>query len=134
MTRRSSPNLAVEQSLALDQMASTRCRSNAPWEAPNAQRVGSPDTRQLGQQANSIFAALPAASLSTATRPIFGAEPSELSLLYVLFYIASSGDERNPGTFERNFNTRGGGQQDRARRQPGDRSAGSSRSSAAGSS
>jgi monoamine oxidase len=48
-----------------------------------------------------------------ATRPIFGAEPRELSLLYVLFYIAASGDERNPGTFERNFNTRGGGQQSR---------------------
>ena len=48
-----------------------------------------------------------------ATRPIFGAEPRELSLLYVLFYIASSGDERNPGTFERNFNTRGGAQESR---------------------
>ena len=48
-----------------------------------------------------------------ATRPIFGAEPRELSLLFVLFYIASSGNETNPGTFERNFNTRGGAQQQR---------------------
>ena len=31
----------------------------------------------------------------------------------MLFYIASSGNEQNPGTFERNFNTRGGAQQDR---------------------
>ena len=46
-----------------------------------------------------------------ATRPIFGAEPGELSLLYVLFYIAASGNEENVGTFERNFNTRGGAQQ-----------------------
>ena len=46
-------------------------------------------------------------------RPIFGAEPRELSLLFVLFFIAASGDERTPGTFERNFNTRGGAQQDR---------------------
>lgn len=45
-----------------------------------------------------------------ATRPIFGAEARDLSLLFVLFYIAASGDERNPGTFERNFNTRGGAQ------------------------
>ena len=45
-----------------------------------------------------------------ATRPIFGAEPRELSLLFVLFYIASSGNEENPGTFERNFNTRNGAQ------------------------
>jgi monoamine oxidase len=48
-----------------------------------------------------------------ATEPIFGAEARQLSLLYVLFYIAASGNEKNPGTFERNFNTRGGGQQDR---------------------
>jgi monoamine oxidase len=48
-----------------------------------------------------------------ATRAIFGAEPRELSLLFVLFYLAASGDERTPGTFERNFNTRNGAQQDR---------------------
>ena len=50
---------------------------------------------------------------ATATRPIFGAEPRELSLLFVLFYIASSGNERNVGTFERNFNTRNGAQEQR---------------------
>ncbi len=48
-----------------------------------------------------------------ATRPIFGAEPREISLLYVLFYIAGSGNEENVGTFERNFNTRGGAQESR---------------------
>ena len=53
------------------------------------------------------------ALLPVATRPIFGAEPRELSLLFVLFYVASSGNAQNPGTFERNFNTRGGAQQDR---------------------
>jgi monoamine oxidase len=41
---------------------------------------------------------------------VFGAEPRELSLLFVLFYIAASGNEQNPGTFERNFNTQGGAQ------------------------
>jgi monoamine oxidase len=48
-----------------------------------------------------------------ATRPIFGAEPREISLLFALFFIAASGDERTPGTFERNFSTRNGAQQDR---------------------
>ncbi len=48
--------------------------------------------------------------VSLATRPIFGAEPRELSLLYVLFYIAASGNAENVGTFERNFNTRDGAQ------------------------
>ena len=41
--------------------------------------------------------ALPARSCPLATRPIFGAEPRELSLLFTLFYIASSGNEQNLG-------------------------------------
>jgi monoamine oxidase len=51
--------------------------------------------------------------VSAACEPIFGAEAREISLLYVLFYIASSGNEQNVGTFERNFNTQGGGQETR---------------------
>src|SRR5437667_7206338 len=47
---------------------------------------------------------------AAATEAIFGCEPRELSLLYALFYIAASGNEQNPGTFERNFNTQGGAQ------------------------
>jgi monoamine oxidase len=50
---------------------------------------------------------------SAATEAIFGAEPRDLSLLYTLFYIAASGDENNQGTFERNFNTGGGAQEQR---------------------
>jgi monoamine oxidase len=94
----------------LDQMATT-VPVDAPWEASNA---ASWETYTLERwvnenSANPGFRAL----VPAATRPIFGAEPRELSLLFVLFYIASSGDERNPGTFERNFNTRGGAQQSR---------------------
>ena len=48
--------------------------------------------------------------VAVATRPIFGAEPRELSFLFTLFYIAASGDEKHPGTFERNFSTRDGAQ------------------------
>ena len=94
----------------LDQM-STTVPVDAPWEASNAE---SWETYTLERwidenSANPNFRAL----VPAATRPIFGAEPRELSLLFVLFYIASSGDERNPGTFERNFDTRGGAQQSR---------------------
>jgi monoamine oxidase len=91
----------------LDQM-STTVPVSAPWQAPSA---GSWDGQTLetwlqGHSVTKRFLDLTAA----ATRPIFGAEPRELSLLFVLFYIASSGDERNPGTFERNFDTRDGAQ------------------------
>ncbi len=50
---------------------------------------------------------------TAAIRAIFAAEPRDISLLFALFFIAASGDERNVGTFERNFSTRNGAQQDR---------------------
>jgi monoamine oxidase len=94
----------------LDQM-STSVPVNAPWTSSTA---ADDDGQTFASwiKANSVtprFQHL----IPAATRPIFGCEPSELSLLFVLFYIASSGNEKNPGTFERNFNTRGGGQQSR---------------------
>jgi monoamine oxidase len=48
-----------------------------------------------------------------AVRSIFGAEPSEMSMLFALFYIAAAGNEKTPGTFERLFSTRNGSNQDR---------------------
>jgi monoamine oxidase len=94
----------------LDDM-STSVPVDAPWMAPDAETY---DRQTLAEwiQANSAterFRRL----VPAATRPIFGAEPDELSLLFVLFYIAASGNEKNPGTFERNFNTRNGAQENR---------------------
>jgi monoamine oxidase len=94
----------------LDGMART-VPVDAPWQAPQA-AAWDGQTLESWINANSLsgeFRALAAA----ATRPIFGAEPRELSLLFVLFYIAASGNPQNPGTFERNFNTHGGAQQTR---------------------
>ncbi|HEY2769704.1 MAG TPA: FAD-dependent oxidoreductase, partial [Solirubrobacteraceae bacterium] len=85
---------------------------DAPWTAPNAAEWdGQTLETWINQQTgtNQRFRELVAA----ATRPIFGAEPRELSLLFVLFYIASSGDASTPGSFERNFDTRNGAQQSR---------------------
>jgi monoamine oxidase len=91
----------------LDQM-STEVPLDAPWNAPNAAKWdGQTFETWLGQNSlTTRFRQLAA----LATRPIFGAEPRELSFLFVLFFIAASGDEHNQGTFERNFSTRGGGQ------------------------
>jgi monoamine oxidase len=101
----------VSAVLQLDQM-STSVPVDAPWKAPNAAEW---DGQTLETWLNTRSVAIPRFKelVATATRPIFGAEPRELSLLFVLFYIASSGNEQNPGTFERNFDTRGGAQQDR---------------------
>jgi len=90
----------------LDQM-STEVPVDAPWESSHPEWDG--ETLAHWVRHNSVthqFRQL----VPVATRPIFGAEPRELSLLFVLFYIAASGNERNPGTFERNFNTRRGAQ------------------------
>jgi monoamine oxidase len=94
----------------LDQM-STQVPVDAPWTAPSAADWDSQTlyTFLKNNSATPQFMGVAAA----ATEAIFGAEPREVSLLFTLFYIAASGNESNPGTFERNFNTRGGGQQQR---------------------
>ena len=84
---------------------------DAPWEAP---RVREYERKTLEEwihdnTSSERFRAL----VPAATRPIFGAEPREISLLFTLFYIAASGDETHVGTFERNFNTRDGAQEQR---------------------
>jgi monoamine oxidase len=100
------PDLALTVT-QLDQM-STEVPVNAPWEAAKAASYDG-QTLESWINANTItpeFREL----VPTATRPIFGAEPRELSLLFTLFYIAASGNEQNVGPFERNFNTRDGAQ------------------------
>jgi monoamine oxidase len=106
------PGLASPEVIAnvarLDMMA-TKVPVDAPWETPNADQYESYTLERWSDEnsAEPQFREL----VHTATRPIFGAEPRELSLLFVLFYIASSGNEKHPGTFEGNFDTRGGAQQ-----------------------
>lgn len=90
---------------------STGVPVDAPWEAANAadyDRQTLEDYIRDNSTTERFRRLVPA-----ATRPIFGAEPRELSLLFVLFYIAASGNETTPGTFERNFNTRNGAQESR---------------------
>jgi monoamine oxidase len=95
----------------LDDMA-TRVSVDAPWSSDNAEEWDSQtlDTWLRGHTSgNPEFTAV----TSAATEAIFGCEPRELSLLYTVFYIAASGNEQNQGTFERNFNTKGGAQEQR---------------------
>ena len=63
-------------------------RSAAEWDAQTLEHVDRGQTRSTRVQASSP---------RSRRRPIFGAEPRELSLLYTLFYIASSGNETQPG-------------------------------------
>jgi monoamine oxidase len=94
----------------LDQM-STAVPVDAPWAAAKAAEWDSQtlETWVKGHSITPRFQKL----VGAATRPIFGAEARDLSLLFTLFYIAASGDETHQGTFERNFDTRGGAQERR---------------------
>src|SRR5437660_5479055 len=85
---------------------------DAPWNHPNAEEWDR-QTLDTWVRSNSSGSDDFMALVSAATEPIFGTEAKEISLLYTLFYIASSGDEQNQGTFERNFDTTGGAQETR---------------------
>jgi monoamine oxidase len=101
------PDITLAVTL-LDQM-STEVPVDAPWSSAKATEYDG-QTLDSWVRTHSVTPQFQNELVPTATRPIFGAEPRELSLLFTLFYIAASGNEQNPGTFERNFNTRDGAQ------------------------
>jgi monoamine oxidase len=85
---------------------------DAPWTASNADDLDG-QTLYSWMKDNSSGSDEFMAVVSAAINAIFGGEARDISLLYTLFYIAASGNEQNPGTFERNFNTSGGAQEQR---------------------
>jgi monoamine oxidase len=108
------PSLLVDLLLVIPRLDSMALKIpvDAPHAAPGAAQLDSQSLESWLRRSSTggkRFMDL----ATVATRPIFGADPRELSLLFTLFYIAASGDEHTPGTFERNFNTRSGAQQDR---------------------
>jgi monoamine oxidase len=85
---------------------------HAPWEAA---RAGEYDGQSLETwlRRNTTGSRRFIEAASAGLGAVFGAELREVSLLFALFFIAASGDEGTPGTFERNVDTRHGAQQDR---------------------
>lgn len=84
----------------------------APWAHPRAREW---DAITLGQwlRGNSLNSAGITQLIASWTQPGFGADPDELSFLFVLWYVACSGDATHPGTFSRNSDTAGGAQERR---------------------
>jgi monoamine oxidase len=107
------PTVATDAAAVVVQLdnLSTQVPVDAPWNASRAaewdgQTLESWAQTHSSYSTNESFRRL----VGVATRPIFGAEAREISFLFTLFYVAASGDERHPGTFERNFSTRNGAQ------------------------
>jgi monoamine oxidase len=107
------PTGAVEAEkaiLQLDQMAKT-IPLDAPWTAPKAREWDS-QTFETWKLAN-VLTPSGRFLLDVAITSIFSCEPRDVSLLFVLFYLAAAGNESNPGSIERLVNTGGGAQERR---------------------
>jgi monoamine oxidase len=109
------PDLTADAQLApllanLDSMART-VPLKAPWTAANALDWDG-QTFETFKRANNLG---PGASnlIDLAIEAVFACEARDVSLLHVLFYIHSAGNERTPGTLERLINTAGGAQDSR---------------------
>src|SRR4051812_36924133 len=104
------PDAAVLLS-RIDKMAA-EIPVDAPWTHPSAADW---DAMTFGEwiRANAVNGAGVENLIECWTQPGFGADPNELSLLYVLWYVACSGNERNVGTFSRNSDTAAGAQERR---------------------
>src|SRR3954471_7084285 len=101
----------AEQAIVkLDNMAS-QINLEKPWESPNAAEWDS-QTFETWKQDN---VKTPGGQflLDVACTSVFSVEPRDVSLLFVLFYIAAAGNESTPGTLERLVTTAPGAQSDR---------------------
>jgi monoamine oxidase len=83
----------------------------APWRAPNARELDG-QTFETWKLAN-VPTQLGRDITDLITEAVWAAEPSDVSLLHVLFYIASAGDTKNPGSLARLISTGGGAQESR---------------------
>jgi monoamine oxidase len=101
---------AQQAIVRLDDMASQVPRES-PWTAANAREWDS-QTVETWKQKN-LATENGKFLLDVGIEAVFAAEPRDISLLFLLFYIASAGNESTPGTFERLINTAGGAQESR---------------------
>src|SRR3954466_380006 len=103
--------LDAEQALVkLDPMAS-QINLDKPWESPNAAEWDG-QTFETWKQDN-VKTPNGQFLLDVACTSVFSVEPRDVSLLFVLFYIAAAGNETHPGTLERLVTTAPGAQSDR---------------------
>ena len=101
---------AIVKGFELDKLAAT-VPVNAPWKAPNAAKL---DKQTLGQWMTANIPQTDARRVfNAAVNSVWGVDGDQLSMLYVLFYIASAGDKKTPGSFGRLISVQDGAQQDR---------------------
>ena len=102
---------AILASLKLDALAK-QAGVSAPWKAKQAKAWDRDDARRLDAGTRSRAPKGQAIFIS-ACQAIWGADPKELSLLYVLQYTAAAGNAKTAGSFLRLITTGGGAQESR---------------------
>ncbi len=85
-----------------------------PWNSPNAEQYDA-QTLETYVRGMATNADRTLGLLAPFLQALVGAEARDLSLLFVLNYVAAAGDAKNVGTIERLFNVRDGAQQSRIR-------------------
>jgi monoamine oxidase len=94
----------------LDSMAA-ELPVDAPWTAPHAAEW---DAQTLGEWSEANIPGQSARKfMLAAANSVWGADPAETSLLYVLAYIRGAGNERTQGSILRLLSTAGGAQESR---------------------
>ncbi len=108
------PTILPDALLLLQQLDSWAAEIDvaAPWAHPKAAQW---DAMTLASyiRGHALNASGIINLLNSWTQPGFGADPDQLSLLFVLHYIACSGNETTKGTFSKNADTAGGAQERR---------------------
>ncbi|MEO6886351.1 MAG: FAD-dependent oxidoreductase, partial [Jatrophihabitantaceae bacterium] len=84
----------------------------APWTAASAKTYDA-QTLETWVRCSSLNSEGILGLLAPFTQALVGAEPRDVSMLFILAYVASAGNAKNAGTFERLINVRGGAQQTR---------------------
>jgi monoamine oxidase len=108
------PTILLDAALLLGKIDSyaAEVAVDAPWTHPKAAQWDSMTLADFIKK-NTVNSKGVEDLIRCWTQPGFGADPHELSLLFVIHYIACSGDERHTGTFERNSDTKNGAQERR---------------------
>jgi monoamine oxidase len=101
----------IKLSQQIDMMA-TEIPVDKPWTAAKAATYDA-QTLETWVRANAVNADGILGVLAPFMQALVGAEARDLSLLFVLAYVAAAGNAQHPGTFERLFNVRGGAQESR---------------------
>lgn len=108
------PLILLDAALALQRLDAMAADMpvDAPWAHPKAAEW---DAITLGDwiRATTLNSKGIDNLIKAWTQPGFGADPDQVSLLYVVHYIACSGNETHVGTFARNSDVVGGAQESR---------------------